>query len=477
MTKKNIILIMTDQFRPDYVGYGKNSGISTPGINRVAEGISFSRCQTPNPICLPARSALITGRYSHQVGALAMSGELSLQYPTFPRALQKAGYTTSLIGKLHLMQAWNFATTARGEGYNLVKMNDTVKKYGFDHVWEVGGKQLSRRNYCEYCEYLEKNGVMEEFRDFVDTHPSPNRIAANVKNDVVEPFPLSDEYYVDNVIGDKVIEFIENQCSKNQSQAPFFLQASFCCPHTPIDPPKSYLEKEALICDEIIGGNTYSDEVKNKIYELRRAYRAMIKLVDHQISRIFETLEERDLLKDTVVIFSADHGDTLGDHNYFGKSLPYYQSAGIPCAIRHPDYPGMGENSSPISLIDIAATILDIAGLDNSAISKDWPDFNDRIPAKSLMPIISGERDKVHDYVFSECDATWYMIISENYKYIKYPSPGNPDGYREELFELNDKPETVNLIDRADLSQIITWHCNRLNHELETTPCGQTNNA
>ena len=110
---KNILLFMTDQQRYDQVGYGENNrGEVTPNIDRIASHAHFTACQTGNPICTPARTSLITGRYSRQIGTLTMSGDLFPQIPTFMQALQKAGYTTYGIGKFHYPAAQLIWATA-----------------------------------------------------------------------------------------------------------------------------------------------------------------------------------------------------------------------------------------------------------------------------------------------------------------------------------------------------------------------------
>jgi len=109
-SKMNIVFIMTDQLRFDYVGFSGEGKMDTPNIDRIAKGTAFTCCQTVNPICQPARTALAAGKYTHQIGTLGMSGDFSRQHPTFMRALQKVGYKTNVIGKLHYLQTWSWDT-------------------------------------------------------------------------------------------------------------------------------------------------------------------------------------------------------------------------------------------------------------------------------------------------------------------------------------------------------------------------------
>ncbi|MBN2659149.1 MAG: sulfatase-like hydrolase/transferase [Spirochaetales bacterium] len=145
---------MADQLRSDFIG-------SMPNINRIAEGTVFTDCLTSNPVCTPARTALLTGRYSHQIGTLEMSGDLSPQIPTYMQALQKQGYYTAGIGKFHFLQTWSW-DTPRGKGIPLKAIREDIKKFGFDYVWETSGKQLMTQNYCDYAAYLDSKNLLED---------------------------------------------------------------------------------------------------------------------------------------------------------------------------------------------------------------------------------------------------------------------------------------------------------------------------
>jgi arylsulfatase A-like enzyme len=122
----------------------------------------------------------------------------------------------------------------------------------------------------------------------------------------------------------------------------------------------------------------------------------------------------------------------------------------VPTAIRHPGYPERGVNPSVIEITDLTATILDVAGIDaQEALSKRWPAFHDRVPCRSLMPIVRGEAESVRDFAFSECNGAWQMIQDGRWKYVREPlrrgSPDEPVG--EKLFDLQADPDE--LIDRA----------------------------
>lgn len=150
--KPNLLFLMVDQLRPDHAGFMPEAIFSTPTLQALGEESTvFEQCQSVNPICMPARSCLHTGRYSRQIGALAMSGDLPKGIPTVPGALREAGYWTGLVGKLHVMQTWPWEAP-RGKGLDLVGLSSEIADMlGYDHLWESAGKQLALKNYCNWC--------------------------------------------------------------------------------------------------------------------------------------------------------------------------------------------------------------------------------------------------------------------------------------------------------------------------------------
>ncbi len=466
---------MTDQQRLDYTGYSGSGKLDTPNMDRIGASCAFNSCQTVNPICTPARTALLTGRYTHQIGTLDMSGDLSRFYKTYPAALQEAGYHTSGIGKFHFLQTWQWRTP-RGKGVNLYELENEMKEYGFDYIWETSGKQLAVNNYCHYCKYLEERGLLEKYRDWCD---SAGNNASSIENWDIDntnglPSPLPDEDYIDTVTTDVTVDRIK----KRPENQPFFIFCSFCSPHKPFDPPAAYLERMPYeeIDDFIPGEKAIPEEKKKKLYQMRRSYKAMIKLLDDSIGRIFSTLEDEGILDDTVVIFTTDHGEMLGDHLLKQKRTYYKESSTVPTMIRHPEFLSNRVINTPIEITDLTATILDIAGLDpEAALGKEWPRFNDRIPCKSLMSIVKGETDRIRDFSFTECGGSWVMLQDDNYKYVRLLEYDAPGDYREILYDIvNDPDETTDISNLPENAQIIRKFRDRRDFVIDKTPPAQT---
>jgi len=468
---KNILFLMTDQHRLDCVSYQPGAIVETPNLARIAGSVGFTNCLTVNPICTPARTALLTGKYTHQIGTLAMSGDLNRQHPTYLRALQGAGYWTAGVGKFHWLQGWPWGS-GRGMGHDLAGMHGQTAEFGLDHVWEAAGKQLALRNYCDYARHLDTKGLLEPYRDWIDScshnahYPKPGEITG-------EPWPFPEEDYVDIVTAEHIIGAIRDR----PADRPFCVFGSFCSPHPPYDPPQSYLDLFPEETEDfwIPGDQEWPDDIKAHLRRARRAYRAMVRLVDDQVGRIMQTLEDEGLLNDTVVMFTADHGEQLGDRGCGGKQDPWSGSAMVPCAIRHPDYLSGTLNNTPVEIIDLTATMLEVAGLDPAtALAKPWPAFHDRVPCRSLMPIVRGETDRVRDFAFSECSNRWQLIQTERWLYVRRLDTGDPDTPCEALYDRTADPNCfTDLAGDAASAEPLAWCRRRRDFVLDHTPPAQ----
>lgn len=496
---KNIILFMTDQHRSDYVGYLPGGKALTPNINRIASKAYFTRCTTANPICTPARTSLITGRYSRQIGMLTMSGDFFPQIPTFMQALQRAGYRTYGIGKYHYMHCGGF-DKARGRGLDHVAMAEEMKAFGYDFVWETAGKQTGVPNYCFYTDYLNQKGLLNRYRDFVEESGGINGDTPDHNYDQTNPWPLAEEDYVDVVTA----RVAREQLAVHPREQPFYMYVSFCGPHKPYDAPQRYLDQFPLENPETLilpDGQTLTEEEKRTLCRQRRSYKAMIKLIDDQIGETLALLEKRDMLKDTLVLFTSDHGEMLGDHYRIQKGVPWEQASNVPLAAWLPDGPEIGAVPHPVQLFDVAATILDYAGLNpQEALSRAFPAYNDRIPSRSFLPILTGTCEKIRDWTYCESDFSeehpenaaakaeilakrgaggrrsnaWRMIVTTRGKYIKYIGYDEPGASHEEYYDLEKDPqETENRIGDPAYQAEITEARHRMEFVIDQFPTAQ----
>ena len=151
----------------------------------------------------------MTGRYTHQIGTLSMSGDLPQGIPTYAQALQKAGYHTAGIGKFHWLQTWQWAAPV-GVGVDLAALHDELAGYGFDEVWEATGKQLATHNFCDWCAHLQDKGILDAYRQHAVTR-GRNFMTADETEFSGEPWPFEEADYVDIVTADRITESIRNR--------------------------------------------------------------------------------------------------------------------------------------------------------------------------------------------------------------------------------------------------------------------------
>lgn len=489
---KNIVLISCDQLRADYVPWHVDCQDELPNLSRFSQGAVFTRCNTVNPLCMPARCSLLSGKYSHQIGCLSMSGELHPEVPSFPKVLQEQGYETYHIGKSHWHQAWPWGTKVN-EGYDFVRDEHLIKDYGYDTVWESAGKQLCLQNHCHYTRELKTKASFEKYCQHIKSLGGQGKGLDKLLSVEPKAFPLDDDQYVDIATCDVAVEHIK----QSKKDKPFFMHLSFCGPHPPYDPPQKYLDQAKVnenFVSQVSGVErilSESDKVILQKYD--QAYRAMILCIDDQVGRVFEAFENANQYKDTVFIFTSDHGEMLGDKEQCEKMLPWWQSLRIPLAVLD----GTGQEAlqcdKPIELTDVTASILDVAGLSVEALDKQeeifgehesWPQFSGSNPARSFMPIVYGKKKSIRDFSFAEFNNQnpnflhWQAIEDERYKYFRDTRVDLQHWPKEYLFDHHfDPDEKANLAEEPEKSELLQTMRKRLDYTLQKTPAVQFNHG
>ncbi len=456
----NILLITTDQHRPDAVGWAASPELRTPSLERLArDGCVFEDAVSICPVCHPARSSLLTGLYAHQTGEIANRGDLDPRLRTFPGALRKAGYRTECVGKGH----WIHHTAQTPENFREIQARQR-EAYGWDFWWEASGKELVSHHHCDYSEVLREAGLLNPYlaevarlrhNGYRGGEPLDNRWIAS-------QWAWDDELYADNQVGRVATERLRGLAAGDQ---PFLLHASFLCPHPPYDPPSRYLEAEPP--DEghgiLPGSRALSDPERRAVGELRRRYRAMIHLVDDRVGELLDVLEATGIRERTLVIFTADHGEMMGDHDLLNKNSYYRSSVGVPLAMRGPGVAAGLRRSEPVELTDVTATILDVAGLDpGEALSG-----GKAVPARSLLPMAkSPEAPAIREQAFAG-NAGWQMVQTARWKFVSRPRHAESVLL---LDRLNDPGEQTNLAGTPDTAGASAEMQQRLLQTLGSTP-------
>ncbi len=415
MTKRpNFLFIITDQHRADHLGCYGNPLVQTPNIDKIAAGgTRWDRFYVANPICMPNRASIMTGRMSSVHGARHNGIPLSKDHTTFVELLRDAGYSTGLIGKSHLQSFTGLPATNRFKAedgltspsahlrdayknnrhspeYDLEvapnwdtplaeRLNGTF--YGFDHV-EVAADHGDAAS----GDYL--LWARDQTPDF-DALTGPENALPDNRIDAPQAWrtAVPEELYSTSWIADRSEAWLANQA---ENDAPFFLQMSFPDPHHPFTPPGRYWDMydpaditlpasfgqgnlpPIQAMQEAMEKGTDPRDNQNPFAVTEDEARAiialtygMITMIDDAIGRVLKRLETLGLADNTVVIFTSDHGDYMGDHGLMLKLLLHYQGIiRVPFIWNDPAAAAQGQVDHGLgSSIDIAATILARAGI------------------------------------------------------------------------------------------------------------------
>lgn len=417
LDKPNLLFIMPDQLRPDFLSCYGADFIDTPHIDSlVAQGIRYERAYSASPVCVPARASLLTGLNAIKTGVLDNGQWLRPDYracglKTWPEMLSEQGYYTAAIGKMHFYP-WDI-------------------NHGFQYKVGAEDKRwLHVRD--EYYHFLKENGYRK-------LHGNEHEGYYENKGAIINQIPW--EYSVDHFVGQEACRFLRTY----GQEAPFAMMVGFPGPHCPYDPTPEYLdeidlEKMPKPIPEVAGetpelrrrniegnrrpwnGVDYTEFTADQKRKIRAHYAALVKQIDYEVGQILDTLRAEGLLEQTIIIFASDHGDYLGDHNLIGKGQFFESSTRVPLLVRLPEaqtaktYPGL------VELGDVTATLLGLGGV-------DVPGYMDSIP----LPELGLSPDVRRERVIGLVRGGW-MIYDGEWKLAKY------DTGEILLFNLRDDP-------------------------------------
>lgn len=422
---KNILFITTDQQRRDSLPCYGLPFMQTPALDRLAgEGIVFDNCSSASPVCQPVRASFMLGQYPHKTGVPDNFRWYRPDSPTIAGSFSEAGWRTAAIGKMHFFP-WDAM-----EGFK-------------ERIIAEDKRHIFRND--DWTKYIESHGYHR-------IHPAEIEGYQSNLGAVINPFP--EELHIDNFIGTEAVKWLDNYGNdKTNKKKPFFTWISFNSPHDPYDPPESLSKLYAdSPIPEAIGS---AEELDNKpryqkaifptyknnplflsdysklnikqIRKIREHYLATITLVDRQIGKIINSLEQNNLLESTVIVFSSDHGDNLGDHGLPFKSNFYENALMVPLIIRYPGKSNGQHNHSAVNWLDLHATFLKIAGLP----------IPDHVQGGDITPILDNPDIIFKNEAFSELSGS-VMIRTETAKLVLCD---DGDG---ELYDLTERPLEVN---------------------------------
>ncbi|HEC38657.1 hypothetical protein LCGC14_0553450 [marine sediment metagenome] len=448
--RPNIILIFPDQHRGDILGCMGDPVAITPNLDMLAsEGILFTQCFTNSPLCVPARATLMTGQYVSEHGVINNNMEASSSSQSHVRNIRDAGYHTAVIGKTHLYQ--HIAGNDTKDKINV------IREWGFNDIHEITGPIASIRHDSPYTDYLKKKGLLEVHRKYLRDYFIEWR-RGEAKPWKLQPSPLPTEDHLDSYTGQKAVDWINNY----RNEKPFYLQICFPGPHDPFDSPQEYrdmynsekmpsgiLEKPEKPYPGnirfVLNWSGLDGMTKAQNQLMKTFYYGKITLIDEWIGKIMKTLEEKELLDNTWIIYTSDHGEMLGDHMMSHKIVFYEGALRIPLIIRPPGGIDGWKCNGLTDHIDIAASLIKIAD------AKPLEDCEGR---SLISQVLAGPENqgaqKGKKVVFSQV-LGYTMTRSERYKLVVRSRNLEPV----ELYDLqNDPNELENKAKDPSLSHI-----------------------
>jgi arylsulfatase len=365
-SRPNILWYCTDQQRFDTVAALGYKHVHTPTVDQlVADGTAFTTTYCQSPICTPSRSSFMTGMYPSRVHNTRNGNDT---FPNSPPLVSKlladAGYDCGMIGKFHLTSSGYRTEPRLDDGYSFWKFSHAPRD-----DWETG------HDYADWVKA--KGGDLNAMRDSVERVPA--------------------EMHQTTWATDMAIEFLGKERS-----GPWLLNVNIYDPHPPFIPPKEYadrfkaddmpgpwfqesdLEEQAKFKDIDFQGEVRSPEGHNA-KDAQAKYYAMIALIDDQFGRLLQAIDDAGLTENTVVIYTSDHGESLGDHGLMFKGCRFYEGlVRVPLIFRWPGHVKRNlQSDALVELLDVTATVVELAGLPQ-------PDY---MQGRSLLPILTGAAD------------------------------------------------------------------------------------
>ena len=425
MRRPNILIIYTDQQRWDALHANGNPDIRTPNLDRLAqEGVNFDHFYVQNPVCMPSRVSFLTGQYPATLGITHMGVPVPPETMALPRLLRNSGYRSANIGKLHFLPHANR------------DHREVHPDYGFDHLeisdepgpYEDAYRAWVRRTAPDQLDHLsvglppaaETWYRMMRVQDTV-VHPQERFPKHPI------PFPGRDDVTHTAFVAERTIDYLRDRTA---SPEPFMCIAGIYSPHSPWVAPQRFIDMydpQALTLpafppevEEKRGpGNCDDDELRRA----RQGYYAMVSEVDHHVGQMLDALDASGLADNTIVVFTSDHGEWLGEHLKYGKGYPGHDCVSrVPLLVRMPGAANGRRVSHLVEGVDVVPTLLEAAGAP----------VPPHVQGRSLLPLLNGSDDPVRDSALMEF-AGWKMITTQEFRYVAHA-----DG-QEFLYDLREQ--------------------------------------
>lgn len=443
--KPNVLVIMSDEHNAGILGCAGNTLVRTPNLDGLAcRGVVFDNCYCNSPLCVPSRLSFTAGKYASRVGAWSNSCWLpSADYPSLPRVLQTVGYETFLCGKMHY---------------------DVTRRYGFTEIGGAMNKTIKdgRGARRDANDLTPKPGISERFQDFRTGDDS--RVMKH-----------------DRQVTAGTLEFLKG---RKNTDAPFLLLAGYLAPHFPLIIPERYwapyrgrvpmpvipeghLEALPLNYKHLRIAFNVEDVPDDVVRKGRELYYGFVEWLDEELGKVLATLAASEVADNTVVIYTTDHGENMGEHGLWWKNCLYDSAARVPLIVSWPArWKGGQRRTQVCSLVDVVQTIAALCG---TATPADWN-------GDSMVPWLDDPKTPWKDFAVSEyyghnVASGYAMIRMGAFKYVYHTPPDADHPAERELYNLKKDPgEFVNLAQKPRYAErMATMHAALIN-ELREHP-------
>lgn len=428
MKKPNIIFILSEQHNFNVMGCAGDPYVRTPNLDRLAQqGVRMEQCYCNSPLCVPSRSSLMTGRLPQDNQVYNNQHTLHTSMPTMAHALNVAGYQTVLAGRMH------FYGPDQNHGYEQRLVGDLTPTYQGQNVDELV--------------YGELNGTMLQKRVGLE------RSGAG----------MSSVFHFDKDVREETVRFLESRTDER----PLFLTVGLFSAHPPFvcpeeryqyyydllpapEPSKISIEELHPAIQKWLNSRNIADISADTLRRVRAAYYGMVEFLDESVGMILDQVNQSLDMDNTVVVYAADHGESLGINHMYWKGTFYDTSAKVPCMISSPaNYKGGRTVSGLTCLADLTATFLDLGG------AEPLP----KMYGRSLVPVLEGREDIPEDRSIvgqigtypSNKDRPAAMLRKGKYKLVVYVGYDKP-----QFFDLEADPEELHdLAEKSEYAQVI----------------------
>jgi choline-sulfatase len=387
--RPNILFFFPDQHRYDWIAGGAID-VRTPNLDALRKrGVNFTRAATASPLCAPARACLAAGKEYDRARVPSNRYDYPLDQPAFYQLLRDSGYHTMACGKVDMHKKtmdWGL------DGKRL------TREWGFSDAIDNEGKgdAISSGAVAPKGPFM----AMLHRRGLAQAHVADLRNRKNYS--VTTPCPLPEDAYCDNWLSANGLDLLR----RAPAGRPWFLQINFVGPHNPMDiTPRM----EATVRGRSYPAPHHSTLFTPAIHQaIRQNYTAMVENIDRQVGVFLEEVRRRGELDNTLVVFSSDHGEMLGDHDRWGKHVPYRASTDVPLIVAGPGVRARGNSPALVSTMDLAATFLEAGGL---PVPQD-------MDSRSLKPLLEGRARSHREFLHSGLEE-WRTVSDGRFKLVR----------------------------------------------------------